>query len=438
MEVDVGKVSRRQFSAAAVGAVAAMALAACSRDKRSASSAVSSPSDSAPTAAASSPPALVPVSSSAPAPAPDVTLALSPGNGTAAVDPSQPVTVTAGDGTLSSVSLISSSGANVSGVLSADKSTWTATSALGYTRSYTLTADAVNGAGTPITATAKFSTLTPHNLTMPYLNTRGGASMITGATYGVGMVVHAHFDEQIINRANAEHAMIVTTTPAVEGSWMWVDSQNALWRPKRYYVPGTQVTVTAKMYGVEVGPGLYGQADVSSSFVIGPKQVSISDDKTHLVSVYFNDVLQRTMPTSMGKGGYATGSDGQTISFFTPSGIYTVLDKSNPVLMTSASYGLPANGPGGYSEYIAWATRISTDGIYLHQLNSTVPEQGHRDTSHGCLNLNQTNATWFYQTSQIGDPVQIVNTGGAPLAQWQNGDWSVPWATWTAGSALNA
>ncbi len=34
--------------------------------------------------------------------------------------------------------------------------------------------------------------------------------------------------------------------------------------------------------------------------------------------------------------------------------------------------------------------------------------------------------------------VQIVNTGGAPGAQWQNADWSLTWPQWQAGSALNA
>jgi hypothetical protein len=35
-----------------------------------------------------------------------------------------------------------------------------------------------------------------------------------------------------------------------------------------------------------------------------------------------------------------------------------------------------------------------------------------------------------------GDVVEVRDTGGAPLQQWQNGDWSVPWSEWLAGSAL--
>jgi lipoprotein-anchoring transpeptidase ErfK/SrfK len=344
--------------------------------------------------------------------------------------------VSAQNGSVSSVKLLSSSGATISGRLSADKTTWTAAGPLGYSRSYTLTATAVNADGVPATTTARFGTLSPGNMTMPAINTRAGNTLKSGSTFGVGMVVRVNFDEPITTKAAAEKALVVETTPKVTGGWFWLDDQNVLYRPATYYPKGTRVTVNVNLYGVEVGDGLYGQSDVSASFVIGRKNLAIADDKTHMVQVFWDGVLQRTMPTSMGKGGYTKGSQGQTISFFTPSGTYTVLDQSNPVLMSSASYGLPVNGPGGYSEYINYATRISTDGIYLHQLNSTVWAQGHTDTSHGCLNLNQDNAIWYYHNAQVGDVVTVKNTGGDPLAQWQNGDWDLSWPQWLSGSAL--
>jgi len=97
-----------------------------------------------------------------------------------------------------------------------------------------------------------------------------------------------------------------------------------------------------------------------------------------------------------------------------------VLDKHASVIMDSSTYGLPVNAPGGYKETNPYATRISTDGIYLHELDSTVWAQGKVDTSHGCLNLNRDNAIWFQNMSLPGDPVQVVNTGGDPLQIWQN------------------
>jgi lipoprotein-anchoring transpeptidase ErfK/SrfK len=112
------------------------------------------------------------------------------------------------------------------------------------------------------------------------------------------------------------------------------------------------------------------------------------------------------------------------------------MDKANPVIMDSSTYGLPINSRLGYRETIYYATRISTDGIYLHQLESTVWAQGNTNVSHGCLNLSAENARWFYDFSRPGDIVEVRNTGGEPLQIWQNGDWSVPWDDWLKGSAL--
>ena len=175
------------------------------------------------------------------------------------------------------------------------------------------------------------------------------------------------------------------------GSWYWVDDQNAHWRPEKYYAPGTTVTVDANLYGTPLGDGLYGAEDEQVSFKIGDAHVSIADDNTKQVSVFDNGKLVRTMPTSMGMGGTQT-IGGTTLSFFTPPGVYTVLDKANPVVMDSSTFGLPIDSRLGYKESIPYATRISIDGIYLHQLNSTVWAQGNTDTSHGCLNLNGDNA----------------------------------------------
>jgi lipoprotein-anchoring transpeptidase ErfK/SrfK len=423
--------SRRQFGVFATMAAAATSLAACTQSRATGSAA-----SAGATKATSKAPA--PATTTAPPPVPAAQIALFPANSASAVNPAIPVTVTVGDGTLGVVTLTSSDGAAVPGQLSPDATGWTATGQLGYKRSYTLTADAVNSVGAKTVQTATFTTAAPNNLTMPYMWDRAGNGIVAGGTYGVGMVIRVHFDESIKDKAAAERALTVITDPVVEGGWFWIDDTDAMYRTKDYYPSGTKVTLNVNTYGVEVGPGLYGQASKTTNFVIGRKNVSIADDTTKQVQVFWDDVLQRSMPTSMGKGGFATGTGGQKISFFTPAGTYTVLDQHNPVLMDSSSYGLPVNGPGGYKEYIAYATRITTDGIYLHELDSTVWAQGHTDTSHGCLNLNKANAIWYFQNAQVGDVVQILHTGGDPGAQWQNADWSLTWEQWQAGSALNA
>ncbi len=379
-----------------------------------------------------------PVPQAAPRPSPIVPAALSiePAAGATDLSPSGRVLVTANSGTLEIVQLVNDAGKAIPGVMTPDAKAWKPTTQLGYGRTYTLTIAARGPGGMPSRQTSSFTTLTPGNQTEVYLETTAGGLLQDGATYGVGMVVVAKFDEPIDDKAGAERHLVVTTNPPVAGSWNWIDDQTAHWRPEKYYAPGTSVTVTANIYGAPLGDGLYGQDDGQVSFRIGDSHVSIADDSTKQVSVFDNGKLVRTMPTSMGMGGTET-IGGTTLSFWTPPGVYTVMDKANPVIMDSSTFGLPINSRLGYRETIPYATRISRDGIYLHQLNATVWAQGNTDTSHGCLNLNSDNAAWFYDFSVPGDVVEVRNTGGPPLKLWDNGDWTVSWADWRKGSALS-
>jgi lipoprotein-anchoring transpeptidase ErfK/SrfK len=361
-------------------------------------------------------------------------LAITPRPDADGVDPLGAVSVTATAGKLIDVRMVNDRGAVVTGIMTPDNTEWKPGEPLGYGRTYTLTATAQGTDSSIASQVSTFSTLTPGDETKVSLTTTSHADLVDGGTYGVGTVIVAHFDEPISDKAAAESRMSVHTSPPVAGSWYWLDDQTAHWRPQYYYTPGATVSVRAMIYGAKLGDDLYGQEDSKVAFTIGDAHVSIADDKTKQVSVYSNGTLLRTMPTSMGMGG-SEDVDGRTISFWTQPGVYTVMDKANPVIMDSSTFGLPINSRLGYREAIAWATRISNDGIYLHELRTTVWAQGNTDTSHGCLNLNPDNAQWFYNFSQPGDIVEIHNTGGKPLALWQNGDWTMPWADWVKGSA---
>lgn len=368
-------------------------------------------------------------------PTSEAVVTVTPAEGGNPVNPLDPIQVQVAKGTLESVSFTNPAGKEVTGIITPDKTSWKPSEPLGYGKTYTLVIDTVDTQGVSATKNTTLTTVAPSNQTRAYINTTGGASIADGGTYGVGTVVAVHFDEEIGDKVAAEKSLTVTTTPAVAGSWYWMDDQNVHWRPQNYYAPGTSVTVRADIYGKQLGTGLYGEQDDSASFVIGDSHVSVADDNTKMVTVYENGKVVRELPTSMGMGG-TEKVGGTTLSFWTQPGTYTVMDKANPVVMDSSTYGLPINSRLGYKETINWATRISTDGIYLHELESTVWAQGNTDTSHGCLNLSAANAKWFFDFSQPGDVVEIKNTGGAPLEVWQNGDWSLPWTQWLAGSAL--
>ncbi len=381
------------------------------------------------------------MATAAPAPAPQnapepAALSITPAPGADDVDPTKRVLIIAATGTLTDVEMVNENGKAVPGVMTPDNRAWKPTTQLGYGHTYTMTVASRGTGGMPTRETSSFSTLTPSDQTEVYLETTAGGLLQDGGTYGVGNVVVAHFDEAITDKANAEKHLKVTTVPPVTGSWYWVNDQVAHWRPEKYYAPGTKVSVEADIYGTPLGDGLYGEENTKAAFTIGDSHVSIADDNTHQVEVFDNGKLVRTMPTSMGMGGFQTIA-GTTFSFFTPPGVYTVIDKANPVIMDSSTFGLPTNSRLGYKETIPYATKISIDGIYLHQLNSTVWAQGNTDTSHGCLNLNGDNAAWFFNFAVPGDVVEVRNTGGPPLQISQGGDWTVPWDQWLKGSALS-
>lgn len=360
---------------------------------------------------------------------------VTPADGAQAISPITPVTVSIAKAVLGSVTLTDAKGVAVEGALSTDMLTWKSSKPLEYNGQYTLVAK-YETLGQQREKRTTFSTVTVDetNKTLPYFENTGGMSLNDGAVYGVGQVAVVHFDEAIKDRAMAQKLLKVTTTPPVEGAWMWTTDKTVAWRPKDYYPSGTKVAIEVKAFGKQVSPGLWGEKDIAIAFSIGESHVSIADDNTKQVQVFVNGQMVRSMPTSMGQGGNEV-INGQTFHFWTQRGVYTVLDKANPVIMDSSTYGLPINSRLGYKQTIGWATRISNDGIYLHALDN-IGAQGVRNESHGCLNLSPANAQWFFGLSQPGDVVEVRNTGGPALEQWQNGDWSVPWATWVAGSAL--
>jgi lipoprotein-anchoring transpeptidase ErfK/SrfK len=430
----------KRVAGVAVATVALLALAACTSNSPGGDTR-QSPAGHDRAISGTGSTVVTPSASSSAAAAPAV-ITTSPPSGAHGVNPRTPVTVKVAEGKLTSVKLVNPYGKRVSGQLSADGTSWHSTEVLGYDRTYKLTAKGQNADGVATVKHARLTTVSPSNQTTPTLERIGGYALGDNQTYGVAIVPVVHFDEPITDERAAEKALTVTTTPHVDGSWYWADNQNVHFRPRHFWPSGTKVTISAKVYGVDLGSGLYGSTDATGSFTVGVKQVTIADDnapKVNKVRVYRDGTLLRTMNTSMGQHtGVTVG--GQYINFYTMDGTYTVLEHDNPAIMSSQSYGLPANSPYGYGpEPIYYSTKISTDGIYLHELDNTVWDQDNGyDVSHGCLNLNRDNAIWYYHHSHIGDPVIVHGAKGAPeINIWQGGDWSIPWKTWVNGSAVS-
>ena len=347
---------------------------------------------------------------------PKLTASVTDGSVGVAVD--EPVTVTTGAGVLGAVSMVAEDGTPVAGTLSEDGLTWSTTDPLDYNATYTLTASS-QGLGGEASTHATFETHSPENLTMPYLLPN------EGEVVGVGQPIAVRFDENISNRAAAERAIKVTTTPKVEGAFYWLNNREVRWRPAEYWKPGTQVEVDVNTYGVEVGDGLFGQENVSTNFTIGDQVIAVADDATKTLTVRRNGEVVKTMPISMGKDSTPTNN-----------GVYIVGDRYAELVMDSSTYGVPVNSPNGYRTEVDYATQMSYSGIYVHGAPWSVGSQGYSNVSHGCLNVSTSNAQWFYQNTKRGDIVEVVGTVGSTLPGTDGlGDWNIPWPQWKAGNA---
>ena len=85
-----------------------------------------------------------------------------------------------------------------------------------------------------------------------------------------------------------------------------------------------------------------------------------------------------------------------------------------------------------------YATRVTWSGEYIHAAPWSVEAQGEENVSHGCTGMSTEDAAWFFDTVREGDIVEVVNSGGAKMAPFDNGfgDWHLDWPTWLEGSAL--
>jgi lipoprotein-anchoring transpeptidase ErfK/SrfK len=346
------------------------------------------------------------------------------------VSPVDPVVITAEGGTLQSVT-VSSPEKPVAGTLATDQRTWRSSGSLEYGKTYTVTVTAMDPDGISAAHTSTFNTVQPTATTATSFYANASLVLRNGGTYGVGQPVIVNFTKGVKDHAAAEKIMEVVTEPHVEGRWHWFSNQSAHWRPASYWTPGTKITVNVNSFGTNLGGGVYGTANASIGFNIGPSRIAIADGKSHRMQVFINGAKVRDIPVSLGKEGSTKGADGSTIYFATNAGPHVVLGKEPVVRMTSASYGIKdPKDPNYYDEKIKLCTRISYSGEYVHYADWNVPQHGRANTSHGCINVGPDHAQWFYDTFQVGDVVEVKNTTRKLSPTDGLGDWVISWENW--------
>ncbi|EGX60386.1 lipoprotein [Streptomyces zinciresistens K42] len=344
-------------------------------------------------------------------------------------DPDKPLVITAekSDGRITDVTAKDATGRFVAGELSADGTRWHSTSPLAANARYTVRVSTEDEDGAPGRKVLAFDTSRPTSK-KPLTVTFGPKA----GKYGVGQPVTAELSRPVKDkkqRAIVERGLRVTSTPAVQGTWYWVDDKQLHFRPKEYWPTGATIRVRSDLEGVRISDRMRGGRAKPLTLTTGDKVVAVTDASAHQLTLYRNGEEVRSVPVTTGKTGFETRN-----------GVKVVLGKEYFVRMRSTSIGIAAGSSESYDLPVYYATRVTWSGEYVHAAPWSVGSQGAANVSHGCVGMSTANAQWFFDTVREGDVVKVVNSEGDTMDPFGNGfgDWNLSWKKWREGSALVA
>lgn len=353
-------------------------------------------------------------------------LTLAPADGAADISPVTPLEISVTDGELADVTVVDAAGSPVEGETAEvpgdpDTEVWTAATPLAYGTAYTLTATATNADDEEAEESSTFTTVTPATLSTPSIGP------LDGTTVGVGMPIRVYFDDPVADKAAVESHLVVTSSTPTDGTWNWLSDSEVHFRPSQYWPADTEVTLDAQLYGIDLGDGVWGEKNRTIDFSIGDRHVSVADAGTHVMDVFDGDQLVQTFPMSAGSAENPTRN-----------GAHVVTESHRNITMDSSTFGLAVDAAGGYRTDVEYAVRISNNGEFVHAAPWSVASQGNANVSHGCINLSDERAAWFFGFAQPGDVVEVKNSIGPQLSSADGDiyDWAIPWDEWQAGSAL--
>jgi lipoprotein-anchoring transpeptidase ErfK/SrfK len=335
------------------------------------------------------------------------------------------VSVAASNGTVSDVELSyrdpKKGDVNVEGSLDPSGAKWVASSLLEPGTTYSLTMTGKNPQGTETTKHSTFSTqdLSKKQQIFPQI-------IADGATVGVAMPVIVHFDVPVKDKAAFEKRMTVTSSPQQDGSWNWISSNEAHWRPVNFWQPGTTVAVNVDVNSVPGGNGTFGQVSVKGGFTVGRSVVVRADLAADKMTVEIGGAVVKTIPITGGKAGFETRS-----------GTKVIMEKFPSLHMDANTIGIEPSDPNYYNiPDVKYALRETYSGEFLHAAPWSVTSQGHRNVSHGCIGMSDPDAGWLFTNVKVGDPVVVTGTNRGLEAGNGWTDWNVSFDTYQKGSAL--
>lgn len=328
--------------------------------------------------------------------------------------PSDPVTLSLENGTITNATVTGPGGA-VEGTF--EKDAWTPSKALELNTEYKLAATASDGT----TKEASFKTVSPGSaettFNLPYMDDN----------LGVGMPAYVKFSRAIPQeyRASIEKHAKVTVTPTQEGSWGWISDTELAYRPKEYWKPGTKISLDLKWLGVQATDKTWLKKDSSGAFSIkNVSRVIKVDIANYTTTVVENGEVVKTLPSTTGKEG-----------FVTRSGTKLILEKYDSLKMNSDTIAIPSGSSEAYNLDAQYAMRVTWTGEFIHAAPWSVSSQGKANVSHGCVGLSTDNAGWLYEGTSIGDVVEFTGSDRKMEPSEGMGVWLYSWEEWKALSA---
>jgi lipoprotein-anchoring transpeptidase ErfK/SrfK len=343
-----------------------------------------------------------------------------PADGTTGVAASAEITYAASAGEVT-MRLVDATGQATAGALRSDGSSWVPATALAYATKYTATVTVAHD-GRTASATSTFTTMAkPANLVD--VHSWIGDDQVVGVA--APLVVTFGKDVPDSRRIAVERRLFVHSEPAQEGVWNWFSATEVHYRPKEHWRPGTKLDLRLGTGGLPWGGGWYGRQDLTVRASVGPDLEIVVDNATKQMTVTQDGTLLRTIPVSLGKPSTPSSS-----------GNLVVMVKNEWEWFDSSTYGVPANSPDGFRTKVFWPMRLTWGGEYIHAAPWSAADQGHRNVSHGCVNISTEAAQWLWGLAHIGDPVTVRGT--EHHLDWGNGwtDWDRPWEQYVRGSAL--
>jgi lipoprotein-anchoring transpeptidase ErfK/SrfK len=347
---------------------------------------------------------------------------ISPKDGADAVGTDGELKVTAAKGKLVSVKVTDEKGAEVEGEISEGGAAWKPAGHLRTQTKYKVHAVAQDSDGLEAAKDTTFTTVVPENTFIGHFTPEDGS------TVGVGMPVSLNFNQPIANMAEVEEAIEVTAEPDVEIEGHWFGNQRLDFRPEKYWAPGTEVTLSLRLDGVEGADGVYGEQHKDVGFEIGRRQVSTVDADSKKMKVERNGEVVKTIPVTTGAPSTPTWN-----------GKMVITEQLEVTRMDGDTVGF-----GGEYDIkdVPHAQRLSTSGTFIHgNYWSGQATFGSANASHGCIGLydargggdKSTPGSWFFRNSLIGDVVEVKNAKDEVIAP-DNGlnGWNMSWEEWTA------